>query len=162
MTWRVNNQRSLADPRDQDVLDEVQLEVLKMKMWKLKATLKMQQQQQQQQQQQLDNYVTADSDSTLQLRELAMQLLQFPVPRGCFAPCLNMIDMCVMVVVVVVAVVMVVMVVVFVVLVCANEISTKLTAVTRQVRAHAVHTPCAARDSAPVRHNSITRLAAPH
>jgi predicted amino acid dehydrogenase len=68
------------------------MEVARMKMMSLQACAKQEQQQQQQQQRSAPGGISA---SVSKMRWLAMQMLQFPVPRGCFAPSLLMTDMCV-------------------------------------------------------------------
>ncbi len=84
MTQRVNQQRSIAEPRDIAVLDDVELEIAKMKFIKLKVVVEEEMQQ---------NAAAGIPPSALKLRRLAMQMLQFPAPKGCFAPCLNMMEM---------------------------------------------------------------------
>ncbi len=88
MMRRVQQQRSLAEAHEHGVLDNVQLEVAKMNMLALKASAEGKVQS-----------LAVDSTAAMsRLREIAAQLLQFPVPRGCFAPCLIMKDTCVIMV----------------------------------------------------------------
>ena len=84
MTQRVKQLRSIAEPRDVGVLDDVELEVAKMKFIKLKVALEEEMQQ---------HAAAGIPPSASKLRRLAMQMLQFPVPKGSFAPCLNMMEM---------------------------------------------------------------------
>ena len=84
---RVNQQRSTAEGRDQETLDDTVLEIAKMKMMALKASVEAEMQHAQ-----LNARAGSTSDLS-RLRHIAMQMLQFPVPKGCFAPCLNMTDM---------------------------------------------------------------------
>ncbi len=84
LTQGVNQQRSIAEARDQDVLDNVELEIAKMRIAKLKANMEEEMQQ---------VAVAGVSSSASKLRGLAAQLLQSPLPKGSFAPSLNMIDL---------------------------------------------------------------------
>jgi hypothetical protein len=85
---RVNQQRStVEEARDQETLDDTVLEIAKMKMMALKASVEMEMQHAQ-----LNARAGSTSDLS-RLRHIAMQMLQFPVPKGCFSPCLNMMDM---------------------------------------------------------------------
>ncbi len=84
---RVNQQRAIAEAQDQETLDDTVLEIAKMKMMALKASLELEMQHPQ-----LSARAGSSSDLS-RLRHIAMQMLQFPVPKGCFAPCLNMMDM---------------------------------------------------------------------
>jgi hypothetical protein len=83
---RVNQQRLIAEARDQETLDDTVLEIAKMKMMALRASVALEMQHPQ-----LNARAGSTSDSS-RLRHIAMQMLQFPVPKGCFAPCLNMAD----------------------------------------------------------------------
>jgi hypothetical protein len=85
MTRRVNHERSTAEAHEQRVLDEVQLEIAKMNMLVLKISAEGGAQQE-------EGDSTGTSAAVSRMREVAMQMLQFPVPSGCFAPCLIMKD----------------------------------------------------------------------
>ena len=84
MKQRVNLQRSIADENDLKLLNEVELEIAKMKMLQLNAACAAEEQQRE---------GTGEHPAVSRMRWLVMQMLQFPVPRHSFAPNLGMMDM---------------------------------------------------------------------
>ncbi len=88
MKQRLNLQRSIADDSDIALLNEVELEIAKMKMLQLSAARAAEGQQR-------EGAMAGELPAVSRMRWLAMQMLQFPVPRHSFAPNLGMMEMCV-------------------------------------------------------------------
>jgi hypothetical protein len=84
---RVNQQRLIVEAGQKETLNEAVLEIAKMKMIALKASAEVEMQHHQ-----LNAHADGSSSAASKLRHVAMQMLQFPVPEGCFAPSLNMMD----------------------------------------------------------------------
>ncbi len=86
MKQRGNLQRSIADDSDLKLLNEVELEIAKMKMLQLNAACGAEEQQG-------GDAIAGERAAVSRMRWLAMQMLQFPVPRHSFAPNLGMMEM---------------------------------------------------------------------
>ena len=84
MKQRVNLQRSITDENDLKLLNEVELEIAKMKMLQLNAACAAEEQQRE---------GAGERSAVSRMRWLVMQMLQFPVPRHSFAPNLGMMEM---------------------------------------------------------------------